>query len=118
MYSESYMSEVWRKAVRRKYHDRCAICGEWQGLECHHIIGRSRLLTRFDHRNGILLCVSCHKRAHEDPLIKHKVHSMVNLEHLSKLAMTNSKQYFAKHTISRTEYYKQQMEENKREALK
>jgi hypothetical protein len=36
-------------------------CGKGDGVECHHIVKRRRLLLRYDWRNGIPLCPDCHR---------------------------------------------------------
>ena len=113
-YSESHMAQYWRKAVHEKWHHRCALCGTYGSLQAHHIIRRALLLTRWDHRNGILLCEACHRAAHDVPSAREKVLSMVDVDTLSAFANQTSAQYFAKHTISKGEYYKMQLEENKR----
>ena len=112
-YSESYMAAWWRRAVRAKCNNRCAICGGIDGLEAHHVIPRARILTRWDHRNGILLCTECHREAHVDPMVRSTIHGYVNLKVLSGLSKQTSKQYFAEHGITKIEYYMTMLAANK-----
>ena len=71
--SDSYLNQWWRKAVLKRWGNCCANCGapgereddKQNGvvLECHHAVKRRYILTRWDRRNGIALCVECHKQA-------------------------------------------------------
>ena len=50
----------WAQAVRAR--DKvCQICGSDKNLNSHHVLPRTLLDTRWDVRNGITLCVGCHK---------------------------------------------------------
>ena len=63
--SDSYLNQMWRKAVMAVWGYRCGLC--WmanQALECHHIVRRRKVITRWDWRNGIPLCPQCHALAH------------------------------------------------------
>lgn len=67
------LDKLWSKMIRDC--DKCAICGVTsfeKQLHPHHIIGRMRLRTRWDIKNGICLCASHHTlgklSAHADPL--------------------------------------------------
>jgi hypothetical protein len=61
---------MWSMAIRMRYK-QCEICGRAGvrtkggnpvgGLNAHHLIGRGNLLWRHDLRNGVCLCVRCHK---------------------------------------------------------
>ena len=64
--SESRMHQLWRRAVLVKAGHRCAFCGQPGDceLECHHIVRRRKLLTRWDWMNGIALCRDCHRIGH------------------------------------------------------
>lgn len=50
---------------------KCAKCGcaEYDKLQCAHIYSRTYRSTRWDLRNLIPLCASCHFHAHRNPLI-------------------------------------------------
>ncbi|MFW6120728.1 MAG: HNH endonuclease [Petrotogales bacterium] len=62
--SDSYLEMWWRKTVRVVWNNKCAFCGKVSDdLQCHHIIKRRKRLTRYDWRNGILLCSECHREA-------------------------------------------------------
>jgi hypothetical protein len=60
--SDSTLDNLWRKAIRKKYHGRCGLCGE-QGTEAHHVVRRAKKVLRWDIRNGVLLCALCHRYA-------------------------------------------------------
>ena len=63
---------AWSKAVKVRDDYTCQMCGSVSGLNSHHIIGRINYSLRFDLKNGITLCASCHKfdrySAHNNPL--------------------------------------------------
>lgn len=47
----------------------CAKCGTHERLHYHHVVPRRRSLKlRWDPRNGLVLCVSCHRWWHEYPI--------------------------------------------------
>ena len=66
------LDTAWSEAVKKRAGHKCEVCGTSEGLNSHHIIGRTNRTTRWDVRNGVSLCVSHHKfgrqSAHEDPL--------------------------------------------------
>ena len=52
---------LWSLAVKDDWAHRCAICGRRENLNSHHLIPRQHQATRFDLRNGICLCKTCHQ---------------------------------------------------------
>jgi len=108
--SDSNLDNLWRKAVRKKFNDRCFFCGAHllnTELEAHHYIKRNNLLTRYDWRNGILLCKwTCHKEAHtkqggrkiEDYLIEKDFYNYLTERE------TQSKQWFVRNGITKNDY--------------
>jgi hypothetical protein len=58
-YSDSYLQQLWRQAVKSHWGDRCAKCGS-SDVQCHHIVKRRRAMLRNDWHNGIPLCHACH----------------------------------------------------------
>lgn len=52
-----------RKKVYRREHFACALCGNVEGLQVHHIIHRSQGGANAPH-NLIALCWRCHAIAH------------------------------------------------------
>ena len=57
--TKTALDRLWQKAVRVG-KDSCEYCGKKGALNGHHIFTRSRMNTRWDIENGILLCVGCH----------------------------------------------------------
>jgi len=62
--------KLWSKIVRQG--GVCAICGSQKHLNAHHIISRRFTPLRWDLKNGVCLCVRCHKfsirAVHNNPL--------------------------------------------------
>lgn len=62
----------WAKAVKEKYHNRCAFCNNTKRLNAHHIIPVEFKQTRLEVENGIALCPRHHKwgmfSAHKNPI--------------------------------------------------
>jgi hypothetical protein len=54
------LDKLWGQAIHAR-GNKCELCGREGRLEAHHIFTRSRLTTRWDLDNGILLCSYCHK---------------------------------------------------------
>ena len=52
--------QLWSRAVRDDWSNKCAVCGHWR-CEAHHLIPRGHEATRYDLRNGIALCARCHQ---------------------------------------------------------
>ena len=66
------LDTAWSQAVKKRSGHKCEVCGKEEGLNSHHIVGRTNRTTRWDVRNGVTLCIFHHKfgrqSAHEDPL--------------------------------------------------
>lgn len=63
--------EKWKRKVRKRDEHRCRWCRRRvkttlellpDRAECHHVAGRFPLVIRWDVRNGILFCRTCHER--------------------------------------------------------
>lgn len=61
----------WKKDVWTRDHGRCRWCRRKvekiidrkpERAETHHVSGRVVLAIKWDRRNGLLLCLSCHER--------------------------------------------------------
>lgn len=63
----------WRLEVLARDHGQCQFCGARKSLTAHHIVAASVAPDlRYEARNGITLCRSCHRaldRAHGDGLL-------------------------------------------------
>lgn len=71
--------DLWREIIHEKFY--CEVCGKPPSLKengdrgnhnAHHVITKNNYNLRWDIRNGVNLCVSCHKfgnpSAHGNPL--------------------------------------------------
>ena len=55
----------WRRSVRKKFNNKCAICGRTKDLHAHHIVKWSdNVELRYKASNGLLLCCTCHSIIH------------------------------------------------------
>lgn len=66
------LDTLWSKLVKIRGGFKCEVCKKQDNqLNSHHIVGRTNRNLRWDLRNGVSLCVGCHKfrtqSAHEDP---------------------------------------------------
>ena len=52
------LDKLWSKVVRKIGH--CELCGKTGLLHAHHVFSRRCLNTRWNTRNGLCLCPSCH----------------------------------------------------------
>lgn len=58
-------TKEWREKVKAKHNYRCAVCGETEMLETHHVLPKSHYDDlEYDTDNGIALCVMCHRAVH------------------------------------------------------
>jgi hypothetical protein len=65
---ETSLDNLWRKRVREKFNNRCCMCGSNNNLECHHGVAKRRMKsTRWDIRNGFLLCTKDHAFVENNP---------------------------------------------------
>lgn len=66
------LDDAWSLTVKEVANFRCEVCGKRSPLNSHHIIGRRNFALRWELKNGVCLCVSCHKfgnqSAHSNPL--------------------------------------------------
>lgn len=54
--------KLWRATVFKRDHHACVICGAQRPLQAHHIHSyRNHPELRLDTRNGVTLCVACHR---------------------------------------------------------
>jgi hypothetical protein len=96
-YSDSTLNKLWRQAVLKTYNYRCYFCGvhiETTELECHHIIKRKNMVTRWDVINGVPVCkypnnktpykMSCHEYAETPEGRSRILHSPELVEYLQR----------------------------------
>jgi len=58
---EKEKDKEWRNQVMKRYKGKCVLCGNYKNPNAHHIIPRTFKETRWDPRNGIILCPKHHK---------------------------------------------------------
>lgn len=75
---------AWKKAVWKRDGDHCRWCRRRVRRclelvadrgECHHVCGRVVQTIRWDRRNGLLVCATCHERITGKVAEKHVVES-------------------------------------------
>ena len=52
----------------REQAGKCRRCGKTGRLECAHIVSRRVRELRWEERNVVVLCFTCHRWLHENPL--------------------------------------------------
>lgn len=108
--SDSRLMSLWRKAVLKHWNYTDPLSGHrdpsGESLQCHHIVGRRRFLTRFDYRNGIPLTVESHQTAHtgHGAAQVRKVIGEDTCEYLDDLERTTAKDYFVANGTNEDEY--------------
>ena len=70
------LDTLWRRAVKTRDQGLCRKCGKL-GLEAHHVFSRRHSAIRFMLDNGLSLCPTCHRFAHDNP---DSFHSWASLE--------------------------------------
>ena len=55
----------WKLEVKRLANHKCSICGSSKNLQSHHIESfKDNEKLRYDLKNGVCLCMKCHKAYH------------------------------------------------------
>ena len=81
-YKNNYLDSLWSLAVRRKFHNRCALCMSTDGLEAHHYVHRGKnWKLRWDIENGVALCKACHDLA-DTLYYKQNLAGIMNINYL------------------------------------
>ena len=64
--SDGYLNKHWRQAVLARWGYQCAYCGntDIDIVQAHHIVKRRNVILRWDVRNGIPGCPTCHQYYH------------------------------------------------------
>jgi 5-methylcytosine-specific restriction endonuclease McrA len=61
------LDKLWSQIIHKR-DKSCTFCGRDHGkMDANHIMSRRHNATRWDVRNGNLLCFNCHRRFHDDP---------------------------------------------------
>ena len=103
------LEKNWRKAVLKRWDNKCAYCGYTEELECHHIIYKSQSgVLKYDVRNGIVGCQKHHKPVyHTEPgrIWCIKQIGAEEYQYLSDMTMVNVKDFKAQHGLSTAGYF-------------
>ena len=96
--------DTWSKIVRLRDRHRCQMCGSVELLQAHHSVVTDNQggSTRYDTRNGICFCYTCHIIKHHrgqssldwQTGFNQKVHSLIPIEIQDEITL-QSKQYFS-----------------------
>ncbi len=87
--SEAADERRWKKALRKRDGDECRWCKRHvkdcierlpERRECHHVSGRVVVAIRWDVRNGLTLCGSCHDRVTGKVAERFLIHSKHTFE--------------------------------------
>ena len=75
---EKRLDNIWSQAVKEIADYKCELCGNKNSLSAHHIINKSISKgLRWKIKNGMCLCFSCHRMAHDQPKkFKEKIKKM------------------------------------------
>lgn len=75
---------------------KCAICGKRQADHVHHIVGRSNRLLRWDVKNLLPVCASCHSDIHDKGLYNRGLDFVPEeiKTYLGKRKNENAKEFF------------------------
>jgi predicted restriction endonuclease len=66
---EDRLDDLWGKAVKKKFRNKCAVCGTPYNLQAAHVWSRKNKFVRWDILNGICLCIRHHIFwAHTEPI--------------------------------------------------
>lgn len=61
---------LWKEVLMKRYNGKCFACGK-KAIEVHHFVPKQQSVAlRYDLKNGIPLCRSCHFQIHlkSDPM--------------------------------------------------
>lgn len=66
---EDRLDRLWSQKIHEIWHEKCAMCGSGYSLSPHHgIVKRKFRSTRWEIRNGFLLCIQHHALAENNPI--------------------------------------------------
>lgn len=91
---------------------KCHLCGR-RTSEIHHIIGRQKLLLRFDIRNLLPLCADCHRLIHDKSLNLSFFIPTARWLYLEQMSHIQFQDYLLGHGLTRDEFFKQKEKELK-----
>ena len=85
---ENQLDDLWRRAVLKRWGNKCAVCHKSEGVQSAHIFSRKNKSVRWDILNGISLCSRHHLFwAHKEPIEFAKfVEEKIGKEELEKLS--------------------------------
>ena len=86
------VSKATKRKVEKVWNNRCAICGNNDYLEFHHIISKPKGGTD-EYDNIILLCASCHSIIHSRDFNPDRYHLNTSIDYSSAIPVLD--EYFA-----------------------
>jgi hypothetical protein len=113
LYSIGYLDSLWRQAIKVLYHGRCAYCKR-PGNEAHHIIRRSRILLRWDIKNGIYLCQEHHSWVHTRAGDRWLAKYIPEMDYLEAYEYKTLKEYLHDNGMTNAEFREDKVKELKR----
>ena len=105
--TDRYLDGLWSKAVRAIKGECCAnpMCGK-QASGVHHIIKRRYKVTRWDVKNGIPLCPTCHPIADRNTGFALSLITGEDADYLNVQGMHTLKDWLAISQQTREEFMK------------
>lgn len=65
---EKKLDDLWSELIKKKFDNKCAVCGARGNLQAAHIFSRKHRATRWEPDNGVCLCRRHHLYwAHTEP---------------------------------------------------
>jgi len=117
-WSNSHLLLLWRKAILKKYDNRCVLCnnGNVPELECHHIVKRRNKILRYDVKNGVPVCkYGCHQKIDSLEGIEF-LNNFIDFEYLKRYENMTYKDYLWQNLLTDNEFLKE-CAENLKELL-
>ena len=111
--SDSTLRKLWRECLLIIYNNKCAVCGEIEGgenLQCHHIIPRKYVLTRWDLNNGIVVCKKCHRFLHTLNGIAYLIENYIGFKYLLRIEKEDLTTFLKQNKTTTQQHFKQQHE--------
>ena len=103
--TDRYLQGQWSKGVRATKGEICLHCGN-PAHSCHHIIKRRYMVLRYDMKNGIPLCSTCHRVADRNTGFALGLIDVEDAEYLNQMGMHTLKDWLMLTHQTRDEFLK------------